>query len=547
MMHVRRGPLIAAGAIALIAAVVPLLPLADPAQTELAHHLTSPSLAHPLGQDADGRDVLSLLLWGARTSLFVAVTSALLACVAGTGLGLVGSRLHGVAEPVLAGIMDVLACFPPLLFALLFLAMHGPGTLTLIAVLAVLSVPGFIRVIRTGAGAGRAAPINLRGLAGPLLVRLSFVAAFAVMLESGLSFLGLGVVPPTPSWGRMIATASAEMDQAPLLLLWPCAALSLTILALSALGDALRDAAEPRARRHRVGHAALPPPAIRPASGTAVLDVRNLTVEIEAPHGVVRAVRDVSFSVRAGETVALVGERGSGKSLTGLAIMGLLPDGAHVSLGSAWLQGHNLLRLDEAAFRRVRGGVASMIFQDPQASLNPLRRIGAQIAEAMHAHFHVADYEAKEEVETLLIRVGIADAKRCARAYPHQLSADMQQRVITAMAIANDPRLLIVDEPTATLDSERQAPLLDLLADLRRELGMGLVLLTRSLAVAARIADRVLVMHQGQIIEQGDVRDILAAARHAGALALRQPEMREAQAVQAVARRTRATISDRRS
>ena len=142
-----------------------------------------------------------------------------------------------------------------------------------------------------------------------------------------------------------------------------------------------------------------------------MLDVRNLSVEIETPGGTIHPVRDVSFAVRAGETVAIVGESGSGKSLTGLALLGLLPPAARVSQGSAWLQGHDLLRLTDARFRGVRGGVLSMIFQDPLSSLNPVHRIGAQIAEAMHAHFALSSQEAKEETVALLDRVGMPDSE----------------------------------------------------------------------------------------------------------------------------------------
>jgi peptide/nickel transport system permease protein len=540
MMRVRRGPVIAVAAIGVVALLAPLLPLADPLHMDVAHHLASPSLPHPLGQDEYGRDVLSRLLWGARTSLIVATVSASLACLFGTALGLVGGCMRGLAEFLAVRSMDIVLCFPPLLLALLIVTLLGPGAATLIPVFAVLYLPGFVRVVCAGVlsvrsqdyvaamralGAGPAR-IMLRtilpNVAGPLLVQFSLAAASAVVLESGLSFLGLGVVAPAPSWGLMIGAARATMNQAPLLLLWPCAALSLTILAMNALCDALRDAVNPHTQPTRLRwHAKQPPPAPpRPATGTAVLDVRNLTVEIVTVHGAIQPVRDVSFTVRAGETLAIVGESGSGKTLIGLALMGLLPPAAHVCRGSAWLQGHNLLRLTDAAYRRVRGGVLSMIFQDPLSSLNPVHRIGAQIAEAMHAHFDVAHYEAKEEVETLLGRVGMPDPKRRARAYPHELSGGMRQRAMIAMAIANDPRLLIADEPTTALDATIQAQVLDLLADLQRELRMALVFISHGLPVVAEIADRVLVIYAGEIVEHGIVRDIFAAPLHPYTVAL---------------------------
>ena len=541
MRRVRLGPVIAVAAIALIAFLVPLLPLPDPVHMDVAHHLSAPSMVHPLGQDEYGRDVLSRLLWGARTSLAVAAASALLACIFGVALGLVGGFMRGVVEFIAVRSMDVVLCFPPLLLALLIVTLLGPGARTLIPVLAVLYLPGFVRVAYAGVLSVRsqdyveavralgAGPIRimlrtvLPNVAGPVLVQFSLAAASAVVLESGLSFLGLGVVPPAPSWGLMIGAARATMVQAPLLLLWPCAALSLTILAMNALCDAMRDAVDPHTVPGRVRRRILPPlPLGRAPTGTAVLDVRNLGVAIDTPLGVIHPVRDVSFTVRAGERLAIVGESGSGKTLTGLALLGLLPSAAYVHQGMAWFQGHNLLRDDEVALRRVRGGAMAMIFQDPLSSLNPVHRIGRQIIEAMRAHFDVPHHEAREEVVALLQRVGMPDPEHRVRAYPHELSGGMRQRTMIAMAIANDPRLLIADEPTTALDVTIQAQVLDLLADLRRELGMGLVFITHSLPVVAEIADRVLVMYAGEIVEQGPVREIFAAPLHPYTAALLQ-------------------------
>jgi peptide/nickel transport system permease protein len=254
-----RAPVFAVAAIAVLATLVPLLPLADPLHIDVATHLAPPSVAHPLGQDEYGRDVLSRLLWGARISLSVAGGSASLAGLFGIVLGLVGGFWRGAAAFLALRSMDVVLCFPPLLLALLVVTLLGPGAATLIPVLAVLYLPGFVRVVYAGVLAVRAQDyveaahaigarptrIMLRtilpNIAGPILVQFSLTAAAAVVLESGLSFLGLGVVPPAPSWGLMIGAARATMTQAPLLLLWPCLALSLTILAMNALCDTLRD------------------------------------------------------------------------------------------------------------------------------------------------------------------------------------------------------------------------------------------------------------------------------------------------------------------
>ncbi|MBL8690219.1 MAG: dipeptide/oligopeptide/nickel ABC transporter permease/ATP-binding protein [Rhodospirillaceae bacterium] len=452
-------------------------------------------------------------------------------------IGLVGGWFRGIGELLTVRLVDVILCFPPILLALLVVTLLGPGAATLILVLSVLYVPGFARVayaevlsarsndyveaVRAlGAPTGR---ILLRtvlpNIAGPVLVQFSLAVAAAVVVESGLSFLGLGVVPPAPSWGLMIRGARATMEQAPLMLLWPCAALTLTILAMNLLCDALRDWVDPRtpARRPRLRlvdrllPGLLPPAEPKPET---VLDVSGLTVEIETPLGAIKPVEDVSLSVRAGETVALVGESGSGKSLTATAVMGLLPPAARPAAGAAWFGDRDLLRLSEPELRRLRGGAVAMVFQDPMSSLNPVHRAGDQVAEAIRAHQEVSVADAKARALDLFRRVGIADPERRLNAYPHELSGGMRQRVMIAMALANRPRLLIADEPTTALDVTVQAQILDLLAELKRETGTALIFITHSLAVVAEIADRVTVMYAGQVVEQGPVAQVFGTPLH---------------------------------
>ena len=527
-------PGLAVGAIVLVAALAPLLPLAEPVGMDVAHRLSAPGAGHVLGRDEYGRDVLSRLVWGARVSLAVALSATAVAGVLGTVLGVLGGYLRGVVELLSVRAMDVVLCFPPLLLALLVVTLLGPGAGTLILVLSVLYLPGFARVAYAGVlatrsqeyveamralGASRArimAGTVLPNVLGPVLVQASLTCAAAVVLESGLSFLGLGVVPPAPSWGLMIRGARATMDQAPWLLLWPCLALTATILAINALCDALQAVLDPRraGRRVRPLDRVLPgllPGQAAPAAG--VLDVRGLTVEIDTPAGPIRPVRDVSLHVAPGETLAVVGESGSGKSLTGLAVLGLLPAGARVVAGQALVDGVDTLRLREAALRRVRGGVAAIVFQDPLSSLNPVHRVGRQVAEGIRAHGGGAR-AAWARTVALLGRVGIPDPAARARAFPHEMSGGMRQRATIAMAIANDPKLLIADEPTTALDVTVQAQVLDLLAGLRRERGMGLVFITHSLPVVSEIADRVVVMYAGQVVEQGSVAAVFATPLH---------------------------------
>ena len=521
-------------AIALLALAAPVLPLPDPVKIDVAHRLAGWSGAHLLGLDEYGRDELSRLVWGARISLAVAAGATGIACVLGVLLGLVGGFLGRLAELLAVRSMDVVLCFPPLLLALLMVTLLGPGALTLIPVLALLYLPGFVRVVYAGVlsvraqdyveamralGAGRLRIMLvtiLPNVGGPILVQLSLSAASAVVLESGLSFLGLGVVPPSPSWGLMIGAARSTMVQAPLLLLWPCLALGITIFALNALCDALRDAFDPHGRiaAARGWRALLAPLPVGRRASSAVLELRELTLQIGATAGSARPVRKVSLAVGRGETLALIGESGSGKSLTGLATMGLLPAGVQVSGGAAFFDGGDLLRLDEGALRRLRGGRIAMVFQDPLSSLNPVHRVGRQISEALRAHRPLSARAAWRQSVALLRRVGMPDPERRARAFPHELSGGMRQRVMIAIAIANDPVLLIADEPTTALDVTVQAQMLELLADLQRERGIALIFITHNLPVVAEIADRVAVMYAGEVVEDGPASKVLADPRH---------------------------------
>ncbi len=526
-------PIAAFALIVVIALLAPWLGLANPVSMDVPHRLAGPSAAHWLGQDEFGRDVFARLIWGARVSLSVAVAAAALACVVGTTLGVVGGFLRGIAEILALRSIDVLLCFPPLLLALLVVTLLGPGATTLIPVLALVYLPGFTRVAYAGVltarsqdyveamrvlGAGKSR-IMLRtilpNIGGPLLVQFSLAMAAAVVLESGLSFLGLGVVPPAPSWGLMIGAARATMTQAPLLLLWPCLALTATILVMNALCDGLRDAVDPHPAYRPTARRLLDAlaPGLLPTP-RAVLDLRGLTVEIDTPHGPIHPVRDVSLQVFPGETLAIVGESGSGKSVTSLAITGLLPGAARVISGAACLDGTDLLRLSEDRLRNLRGAAMAMVFQDPGSSLNPVHRIGDQIAEAIIAHRPMPRAQATSAALALLQRVGIPDPARRLRAFPHELSGGMRQRVMIAIAIANGPRLLIADEPTTALDVTIQAQVLDLLADLKRERGLALLFITHSLPVVAEIADRVAVMYAGEIVETGPTAEVFLNPRH---------------------------------
>jgi oligopeptide/dipeptide ABC transporter ATP-binding protein len=230
---------------------------------------------------------------------------------------------------------------------------------------------------------------------------------------------------------------------------------------------------------------------------------------------VARAVDGVSFQVQRGQVVGVVGESGSGKSVTALSIMGLVPEPGRVQEGSrVVLGGRELTSLKPRAMRALRGRELSMIFQEPMTSLNPVFPVGDQVAEAVRVHAAVGRREARERAVSLLDRVGIPDAGQRAGEYPHQLSGGQRQRVMIAMALANEPSLLIADEPTTALDVTIQAQILELLLELRDEMGMAVMLITHDLGVVAETCDRVAVMYGGQVVEEGPVADVFDDPAH---------------------------------
>ncbi len=247
----------------------------------------------------------------------------------------------------------------------------------------------------------------------------------------------------------------------------------------------------------------------------AILEVRGLTTQFAGPKGFVTVVDKVGFTLEEGETLAIVGESGCGKSVTAMSVLRVLPEPpARIAAGEVLFAGRDLLRLEEDQMRKVRGRDISMIFQEPMTSLNPVMTIGQQIVEAIREHREITGQEAIEEAIALLERVRIPDARQRIDEYPHRLSGGMRQRVMIAMALACRPKILIADEPTTALDVTVQAQILGLLARLQAEFGMGMLLITHNLGVVAQIAQRVLVMYAGRVVEEAPVRELFGEPLH---------------------------------
>ncbi|MCC2612058.1 ABC transporter ATP-binding protein [Neorhizobium sp. Rsf11] len=246
---------------------------------------------------------------------------------------------------------------------------------------------------------------------------------------------------------------------------------------------------------------------------TDLMDIRGLTVEFEGRYRFTRALHGIDITLKRGEALGIVGESGCGKSITWMAVLGLLGRNARVG-GSARLEGREILGADDARLSEIRGGRIAMIFQDPSSSLNPLHKIGWQLGEALRLHQGLTGAAARREAERLIDRVGIANARQRLGEYPHEFSGGMNQRVMIAMALAGNPDLLVADEPTTALDATIQAQILDLLDDLRRERNMALVLISHDLGMVAEMTERVVVMYCGRIVEDSPTADLFDNPAH---------------------------------
>ncbi len=247
---------------------------------------------------------------------------------------------------------------------------------------------------------------------------------------------------------------------------------------------------------------------------TELLKVSNLTTVFKIEDGILRAVDDVSFTLNEGETLGIVGESGSGKSVTSLSIMRLVPaPGGEITGGAIEFQGQDLLKLDDRKMRALRGNRIAMIFQDPMTSLNPVLTVGRQLTEAISLHLKLDKAGAQKRAVELLARVGIPSPESRLKQYPHEFSGGMRQRVMIAMALSCNPALLIADEPTTALDVTIQAQILEVINGLKRELGMSVIMITHDLGVVAGMADRIVVMYAGRVVEEGTTRDVLKNPR----------------------------------
>jgi peptide/nickel transport system permease protein len=510
----------------------------DPREQDIENILAPPVWAggssdHPLGTDPLGRDLGSRLAFGARTSLQISLAAALIGALLGLVTGSIAGFFRGWVDTVLMRLGDIQLAFP---FVLLAIAVLGViQDRKPIHLILVLGIPGWIvyaRVVRSrvlaerdkdyvlaarALGASRVRTLVRYVLPSvwqvvPVIVMLDL--GFLVIIESTLSFFGLGITPPTPSWGSILADGRQYMVITPWLPILPGLAITFTVLSINLAADGLADVLDPKLAKGTFRRQVLRLPALPSDEPAPLLRVRDLRVDFPFDRHTIHAVRGVSFDLERGQTLGIVGESGSGKSVTALAILQLLDSPGRVTGGSIVFDGRDLTRVSDREMAALRGRRIGMIFQNPSSSLNPVLTIGFQLVEALRGQLRLSAEEARRRAREALAAVGIGDPDRVLRRYPFQLSGGMNQRVMIAMAMTCQPDVLIADEPSTALDVTTQAQILEQLRDLSRRSRTSLVLITHDIAVVAEYADTVLVMYAGQVAEVGPREAVVGDPKH---------------------------------
>jgi peptide/nickel transport system permease protein len=532
----------------------------------------APSAAHWFGTTVDSEDVLSRVIYGARTSIEVVLLAVLFSVFIGVPLGLVSGYFGGWIDRILVLVNDSIFAFPYLLLAIViaFLLQNsvGGGVITAAIAITVVYIPQYFRVVRNTVLSVREEPYVEAGKAlgaRPRTVIRRYVfanvvqsvpvvaslnAADAILTLAGLSFLGIGMDPSVAAeWGydvsRGIADAQAGFWWTGL---FPGMAIILLVTGLTLIGESLNDTFNPVLRRRGYRQAVLPsdapptsvapvhpetahhrPPHLpsvasatsvttAPAVGTGtdgaepVIAVSDLRVWYGTTRGPVRAVDGVSFELRPGETLGLVGESGCGKTTLGRGLLGLLPEGASRD-GEIRFAGRNLLAAAPAEMREMRGPDLGLVFQEPMTRLDPLMRISDHFSEALHTHEpEISDEEIRRRSLEALGSVGIPPTRF--RNYPHEFSGGMRQRIMIALTLVLRPRCIVADEPTTALDVLVEAQILALLSELKARSSASLLLITHNLGIVAEACDRVAVMYAGRIVEQGPVAEVFSRPQH---------------------------------
>ena len=523
----------------------------------------APSGTHLFGTDDKGRDVLSRVMYGGRYSLVVGFVALFIALLFGSIIGATAAVSRKWVSELIMRCLDVIMAIPGIALVAVFVVVFNNSLITISISIGVVYIPQLARVVRANVlseygedyvraviVSGARAPWILlkhvvRNCAAPVMVFATVLVADAIVLEASLSFIQAGIQEPTPTWGNILSDAQGGVMagrwwQA----LYPGLAIMITVLCLNILSEGITDAmvvapkgqssvdetagAESRSEADRLisdpvlayeaQHNALVARLDRlreveskrndrfvpTSTEEPVIQVNNLCIRFPR-HGDIDVVDHVSFAVRPGETMGLVGESGCGKSITAFSIMGLLPAEAEIS-GEILYNGKNLLEISPKEHNDLRGNEIAMIYQDALSSLNPSMLIKSQMKQ-------LTSRGGTRSAEELLELVEL-DPKRTLESYPHELSGGQRQRVLIAMALTRDPKLLIADEPTTALDVTVQKQVIDLLNRLQEKLGFAMIFVSHDLALVAEVANSITVMYAGQVVEQASTKELLMDPRH---------------------------------
>ena len=516
------------GLLVLVAVFAPLISPQDPLEITVSYQ--PPSSDHLFGTDQVGRDVMSRVFYGARYSLVIGLLSILFALILGVIIGAVAAVSRTWISEIIMRVLDVFMSVPGIALAAVFVSILGQSMIGIIISIGILYVPQIARIVRANIiseygkdyvraviVSGARAPWILykhvtRNIAAPVMVFTTLCVADAIVFEASLSFINLGIPEPTPTWGNILSEGITDaMVAAPTATVTKTAAdaeaerkedriLTDPVAAYKeqheALVESLAKLREAELRRtDRFQPTSTEPP---------VIEVKDLCIQFPR-HGDVNVVDHLSFSVRPGETMGLVGESGCGKSITSLAIMGLLDPKAKIS-GQILFDGKDLVKLSAKEHNALRGHEMAMVYQDALSSLNPSMLIKSQMKQLTRRG-------GTRSAEELLELVGL-NPKRTLESYPHELSGGQRQRVLIAMALTRDPKLLVCDEPTTALDVTVQKQVIELLNELREKLGFAMIFVSHDLALVAKVAHSITVMYAGQVVEQGSTKEILTDPRH---------------------------------
>jgi peptide/nickel transport system permease protein len=521
----------------------------DPLETDIYNLLSAPGVnGHLLGTDSAGRDVLSRIIFGTQLTLTGAALTLSIAMIVGVTSGLFAGFFGGWFDLVSNWMTGLTMSLPGLVVLLSAAAVLGPATWIAMSIFGLLLSPAYYRLVFTTVRAVRselfvdAAKVSglgdmriigrhvLGAVRAPIIIQSGILASIAIGIQAGLEILGLGDSEGA-SWGSLLNDGFGNLFSAPLLILWPSLIIGATTLSLALLANTIRDELErtgPKSTKIKgqgktaqqlADDAAEVETIVHPApernNSDPLLSISNLAVGYpNGLGGIKQVVHNVNLSVNRGEVVGLIGESGSGKTQTAFAVLGLLPTGGRVIVGSILFDSQDLAVANSKAFDKIRGGRISYIPQEPMSNLDPTFTIGTQLVEPMMQVLGLSKKDAKAKAIDLLTRVGIPNPALTMKKYPHEVSGGQAQRVLIAGAVSCDPDLIIADEPTTALDVTVQAEVLDLLRDLQKETNTALLLVTHNFGVVADLCDYINVMQNGRIVEAGPVLNIFEKAIH---------------------------------